>query len=71
MRSTQPVNPKPKFDVFWYKSKKPAVKYSVEKPIVLNFANLSTAFVRDFTFVQYFYISICSIFLFNNSLLIH
>ena len=39
------VHPKAKFDVFWQKNcKNSAVKHSIEKPVLLNFVNLSPTF---------------------------
>ena len=46
MPSTHPHIQKPNFDVFSEKtSQKLAVKYSIEKLILLNFVNLSTTFL--------------------------
>ena len=48
MPSTQPANQKANFDSCARQNcKKSTVKHSIEKPILLNFMNLSTIFAQD------------------------
>ena len=50
LTGTQPVTKKPIMTVVLENCKKLAVKHSLEKPILINFGNLSTIFFSEFVY---------------------